>query len=439
MAEFREELRSELQTWLDALNTVAFLMELSRSRHQRVRLHGRLKVRVTLYNGDKITLLSPCVRVTKKRQPGRPPKRGKSKLIHVGLIALGFIQYKSPGLMSKVARSAVSSTSFDTARQALALDGIRISADSVRKWTLLYADKFIGNRQQAVLDGAEKQMGLRLHICVDGGRIRLREKWKGKNGVRKKGSFEGNWREPKVIVIYCLNSKGELLRQLRPVYDGTMGNWLQAFELLQQWLTHYNLADAERITFCADGGLAIWDKVKPMFERLGVRSYKEVVDYTHAKQNMQEVIDKINAYSLFHKSEITEKVRDLLWKGDIKGIRELARERLGTRKRAWKQVNKKLDGYFGCSERFQYQQLKKQGHDIGSGVVESAIRRVINLRLKSAGSFWHKDNCERILYLRGQLLSGRWKMLDHHLEKNRHMLLRYKDFNRSEETLCLAV
>ncbi|MFO8146286.1 MAG: hypothetical protein R6U03_02740 [Gillisia sp.] len=46
----------------------------------------------------------------------------------------------------------------------------------------------------------------------------------------------------------------------------------------------------------------------------------------------------------------------------------------------------------------------------GSGSVESAIRRVINLRLKSPGSFWLKDGAERFLFLRSQLISGRWNI-----------------------------
>ncbi|CAK0774583.1 hypothetical protein CCP4SC76_5890008 [Gammaproteobacteria bacterium] len=40
--------------------------------------------------------------------------------------------------------------------------------------------------------------------------------------------------------------------------------------------------------------------------------------------------------------------------------------------------------------------------------MESAIRRVINLRLKAPGTFWLKEMVECFLFLRSQLLSGRW-------------------------------
>ena len=37
---------------------------------------------------------------------------------------------------------------------------------------------------------------------------------------------------------------------------------------------------------------------------------------------------------------------------------------------------------------------------IGSGAIESAIRRVVNLRLKGASIYWHKKSAEAVLLLR---------------------------------------
>ena len=56
----------------------------------------------------------------------------------------------------------------------------------------------------------------------------------------------------------------------------------------------------------------------------------------------------------------------------------------------------------------------------GSGCVESAIRRVINLRLKSPGIFWKRETAETMLFLRSTLLCGRWNhMLVNLLADNR--------------------
>jgi hypothetical protein len=52
-----------------------------------------------------------------------------------------------------------------------------------------------------------------------------------------------------------------------------------------------------------------------------------------------------------------------------------------------------------------------------SGCVESAIRRVINLRLKAPGTFWTQDMAEYFLFLRSQLLSGRWDTFIHNVAR----------------------
>src|SRR5258705_5440408 len=46
---------------------------------------------------------------------------------------------------------------------------------------------------------------------------------------------------------------------------------------------------------------------------------------------------------------------------------------------------------------------------VGSGAIESAIRRVINLRMKGNSIFWKQENAEGMLVLRGLVLSRRWK------------------------------
>jgi DNA polymerase-3 subunit epsilon len=56
----------------------------------------------------------------------------------------------------------------------------------------------------------------------------------------------------------------------------------------------------------------------------------------------------------------------------------------------------------------QYQTFRAEGLPIGSGVIESGVRRIVNLRLKGASLFWRPENAEEILYLRCQIKSGRW-------------------------------
>jgi len=43
--------------------------------------------------------------------------------------------------------------------------------------------------------------------------------------------------------------------------------------------------------------------------------------------------------------------------------------------------------------------------------IESAVRRVINLRLKGPCIFWYKENAEKMLMLRSYYKAGRWSLL----------------------------
>ena len=46
---------------------------------------------------------------------------------------------------------------------------------------------------------------------------------------------------------------------------------------------------------------------------------------------------------------------------------------------------------------------------MGSGAIESTIRRVLNLRLKGSGIYWTEDNAEAVFQLRAAVVSGRWE------------------------------
>jgi hypothetical protein len=56
----------------------------------------------------------------------------------------------------------------------------------------------------------------------------------------------------------------------------------------------------------------------------------------------------------------------------------------------------------------EYQSCRRRGLPQGSGAIESAIRRVINLRLKGPGLMWQEENAEGALALRAAAVTERW-------------------------------
>ena len=62
----------------------------------------------------------------------------------------------------------------------------------------------------------------------------------------------------------------------------------------------------------------------------------------------------------------------------------------------------------GEAGRLSYVSFRAKGLPCGSGAIESSIRRVINLRLKSNAMFWKSDNAESMLQVRSQVVPDRW-------------------------------
>ena len=81
------------------------------------------------------------------------------------------------------------------------------------------------------------------------------------------------------------------------------------------------------------------------------------------------------------------------------------------RGRTSKEIRTERDYFVRNVTRMAYKRLRTIKMPIGSGSVESAIRRVVNLRLKGPCIFWCKENAEAILLLRSYWKAWRWNML----------------------------
>src|SRR5260370_32203745 len=57
----------------------------------------------------------------------------------------------------------------------------------------------------------------------------------------------------------------------------------------------------------------------------------------------------------------------------------------------------------------EYDTLRRRRLPIGSGAIESAVRRVVNLRLKGNGLLWLEENAEAVMVMRAAVLTRRWQ------------------------------
>ena len=116
------------------------------------------------------------------------------------------------------------------------------------------------------------------------------------------------------------------------------------------------------------------------------------------------MIDALPNLNQKQKQGLLKKFRTQLKKGKIDSLIET----LGRKANRKQDAYKKLNYFHGHEDKCRYYQFIKKNIPIGSGAIESAVRRIVNLRLKGARMFWLKHNTEAFLHLRCQLKSGRW-------------------------------
>ena len=69
------------------------------------------------------------------------------------------------------------------------------------------------------------------------------------------------------------------------------------------------------------------------------------------------------------------------------------------------------------ARRVRYDVFRSWRLPMGSGAIESTIRRVINLRLKGNSMYWTEENAEAVFQLRAAVVSGRWDEIFEHTQE----------------------
>jgi len=329
----------------------------------------------------------------------------------LSLLYWGCIKGASPNYQSISCLFSVICPSFEVAKQLMHHQGIKGNYDRIRSVSLGLASKCLSNRICVQLSEKDSLKGKRVLIEIDGGRSRTRV-YTGELNKNKQAKFDTPWREPKVFIITTIDEEGKIEKDRLPIYDTTFGD-VEVFELLKQYLEKLDIAECESVQFIADGAPWIWNKAKVLLTQLGVKKEQiiETLDFYHASEHLHDMKIYMDAAD---KDQLFKKIKDALWKGEVEKMGKLLKQAIS---------NLDLENFtpyqyfFKNKGRIDYQELKSKNRPCGSGLIESGIRRIINLRFKSPSSFWYPDNLEKLIFLRGVALSGRWNIMMNNLNQ----------------------
>jgi len=350
----------------------------------------------------------------RKRKPGRRG-RGGVGLFPV-LAALGIWYGASPALAEEVSRQVADSDSVRCARSALCRRGITLSYNRTRDLFNAVSSRTVEQRSCWLSQAREKVSvrcgvlrGKRVVIASDGGRVR--ERVSARCGRRRENGHRGYqapWREPKLLVIYLIDDQGRVADEFRPIYDGTLEDADAIFEMLAGYLAALGAHEAKQLIFVADGAPWIWNRTGMLAKRLGVAAERvvEVVDWYHAVETLWTIAKVPARWTKKQREKWVRRAKGLLHAGQTEALAAQI-EALAVGRRA-KEVGKHLDYFVRNAARMQYSTFEKAKVPTGSGAVESAVRRVVNMRMKGNGMFWLEVTAEGMLLVRSYLKAGRY-------------------------------
>ncbi len=215
-----------------------------------------------------------------------------------------------------------------------------------------------------------------------------------------------------MFVIQVINETGELERKAElPYYGATMESASKggaAFEELEDALKVLQIHKAKSIQFIADGATAYWANIKSVFLNAGIELSKVTftLDYYHAAQHLHELVQAIPNMNDTQRTKFVEELKEDLFHGTIYSLTTKVKKQLQGYHTNY--IKKELDYFTKHHDHMRYKKFKHNKWLLGSGLVESAIRRIINLRFKSASSFWTIQTLDQLIRLRAAFLAGRW-------------------------------
>jgi hypothetical protein len=251
-------------------------------------------------------------------------------------------------------------------------------------------------------------------LAVDGGRLHIRQTQR--HGRKRKSGWPGyetQWQEPKVLIIYVLDEEGRKVTRtdIPLVADGTLVGLAEFRQILAMYVHQLGLAQAESIVLLGDGAKWIWDHIPALLQQLGCRPEQmtQILDNCHATQHLYKLGEAL--FGPTAGQTWAKKWAKKLKKGKATALLSEIKHFLDHQKGQDQQTGQTEYNFFRKhleNGRLDYAYFKEQKLPIGSGVVESLIRQVVNLRLKSCSQAWLAENAEAFLYARCQWAVHNW-------------------------------
>jgi len=275
----------------------------------------------------------------------------------------------------------------------------RIGHRQIPTWSIWNQTQQYGSRLKAYVDRQSERVGMERVVLPPPGCDHRKRKGMSIDGGMVHIRGEG-WKEVKVGAVFDVDLRlerdaetGELVERphgAQIAYTAVLGTVDEFSPDMWRLAWQQGVPTAAETSVTADGAEWIWGLAADLFP-----DSVQIVDWYHACEHLAAATqaltdDAAAAQRSYHRQ------RAYLYQGEIHKItRPLERAGLSQHTR-----------YFHTHKRrTQYQRFLEEGYPIGSGTVESGVKRYKH-RLTGAGMRWSRRSAEEMLVIRSATMGG---------------------------------
>lgn len=275
--------------------------------------------------------------------------------------------------------------------------------EHIERWMAEQRTKAIQEAEDPARDQEEQSIPV-FYVSFDGTGVPMRaEDLKGRRGKQADGTSKT--REVKVGCVFTQTSTDE---EGRPVRDADSTTYSAAIESSDEfgWRIYAEaqmrgLDRAHKVVVITDGARYNKSIIEEHFPQA-----THIIDLYHAREHLYDLSKLL--LSETDRAAEEQQWLELLDQGRIEDLVSAIKPYLPSRGKRRKEALKEIAYFLNNAEQMRYEDFKKQGMFIGSGVVEAGCRTLIGQRLKKSGMFWSLPGANAIIASRCSQFSGRF-------------------------------
>jgi hypothetical protein len=157
-----------------------------------------------------------------------------------------------------------------------------------------------------------------------------------------------------------------------------------------------------------------------------------ILDFPHAAEHLAKLLEVLSTSGLTFPPQMLERSLHVLKHRGPEALVRMA-NRLTEAETGREDVREHLGYLRKRLSLMQYPTFRRAGWPIGSGMVESANKLVVEARLKGTGMRWERKNVNPMLALRNAICNERWQETWHTASQRRRDLLTQRRHQRTAQ------